>query len=134
MRLSRTLGNDSVTTSECYNSSMIPARLNLVCPQGTTFKKKFTFFDNDNLPLDLTGYSSKMQVRKTLATKTAMAEFNTPDEITIVGNEIQIDVHYSVTELFKAGEFMWDLEITSPTDERSRVFEGKFIVTPEVTR
>ena len=113
---------------------MIPARLSLVCPQGTTFKKTFTMLNPDGTDMDLTGYSSVMQARKSYGAKTPLFSISTDDFIMITNNEIVVDIHHLTTATFPKGDYVWDIEITSPWDERSRILEGVFIVTPEVTK
>lgn len=113
---------------------MIPARLSLVCPQGTTFRKTFTIFNPDGTAMDLTGYSSVMQARKSYGAKTPLFSVSTDDSISINNNEILVDIHHLQTADFPKGDYVWDIEITSPWDERSRILEGVLVVTPEVTK
>lgn len=113
---------------------MIPAKLNLVCSQGTTFQKTFRVYDENDAPFDLTGYTAAMQVRDKYSSSVFLFEVTTGDGITISGNTITVEVHYLVTEAFPEGDYVWDIEITSPSDKRDRVLQGIFIVTPEVTR
>lgn len=127
-------GNGLITKAQCYNFNMIPAKLSLVCPQGTTFKKTFTMFNPDGTDMDLTGYSSVMEARKSHGSKTALFTISTDDSISITNNEITVDIHHLQTAQFPKGDYVWDIEITSAMDERSRILEGVFIVTPEVTK
>ena len=113
---------------------MIPAKLNLICPQGATFLKTFRVYDENNLPFDLTGYTAAMQVRDKYTSTTYLFQVTTGSGITISGNTITVEVHYATTATFPDGDYVWDIEITSPTDKRDRVLQGMFLVTPEVTR
>jgi LEA14-like dessication related protein len=113
---------------------VIPAKLNLVCPQGTTFLKTFRVYDENDAPFDLTGYTAAMQVRDKYSSANYLFQVTTGNGITIVDNIITVEVHYSVTTTFLEGDYVWDIEITSPTDKRDRVLQGIFMVTPEVTR
>jgi LEA14-like dessication related protein len=113
---------------------VIPAKLNLICPQGTTFLKTFRVYDENDAPFDLTGYTAAMQVREKYPSTTYLFQVTTGSGITISGSTITVEVHYSVTTDFREGDYVWDIEITSPADKRDRVLQGIFMVTPEVTR
>lgn len=114
---------------------MIPGKYNIVCPQGSTYVQQFTYsIDND--PVDLTGYDARMQVREKYVSKTAIVSLDTDSGITLGGASGTIDVEISsgVTELIVAKDYVYDLELISPSNTVTRLIEGKFIVTPEVTR
>ncbi len=114
---------------------MNPGKLNLICPQGATFRKTFRVYDKNDVAIDLTGYTAQMQARKTTGAKTTILSVGTSTgEISITGNNIVVTIPYSDTELYPCGDFKWDIEITSPDDIRDRLIEGKFTVTPEVTK
>ena len=44
--------------------SLTPGRVNFVCPQGSTFRKTVTY-KIDDVPVNITGYTSRLQVRET---------------------------------------------------------------------
>ena len=114
---------------------MIPGKYNIVCPQGSTYVQQFTYsIDND--PVDLTGYGARMQVREKYVSKTAIVSLDTDSGIVLGGASGTIDVEISsgVTELIVAKDYVYDLELISPSNIVTRLIEGKFIVTPEVTR
>ena len=113
---------------------MIPAKLNLVCPQGTTFQKTFKIYNPDGTAMDLTGYTAVMQAKKSYTAKTNLFSISTDDDISISTNEINVDIHYLDTQGYSKGDYVWDMEITSPADVRSRILEGILTVTPEVTK
>lgn len=48
--------------------SRTPASYPMVWTRGSTVEEEFTYTDDDGLPIDLTGYEARMQVR-TLATR-----------------------------------------------------------------
>lgn len=75
-----------------------------------------------------------MQVREKYASQTYLFQVTTGSGITISGNVITVEVHYNTTKDFPAGNYVWDIEVTSPTDQRDRILQGSFVVTPEVTR
>ena len=114
---------------------MVPGKYNMICPQGATFAKQLTY-TIDSQPVDLTTYTARMQVREKYISKTAIVSLTTENGgITLGGEEGTIDIYISdeVTQLFIAKDYVYDLELVSATNVY-RLIEGKFIVTPEVTR
>ena len=114
---------------------MIPGKYNMVCPQGSTFVQELTYSVND-APVDLTGYSVAMQVREKHSSATTIVSVSSPSSgIEILGGGmIRVTILASVTADFLPKEYVYDIELTSPSGVVNRILEGKFIVTPEVTR
>lgn len=115
---------------------MTPGKYNIVCPQGTTFSQQFTYSIGGEL-VNLTSYTARMQVREKYISKTSIVDLSTENGgIELGGDEGTINVYISetVTALIPAKEYVYDLELISPSDFVYRLVEGKFIVTPEVTR
>lgn len=112
-----------------------PARYNMTCFQGATFDKTFTI-EIDNVPLDLTGYSSAMQVRQTIDSSSAVISLTAGTGITLGGTAgtIRTVIASTATAALSAGQYVYDLEITSGGGVVDRVLEGTFIVDGEVTR
>jgi hypothetical protein len=114
---------------------MIPGKYNMICPQGTTFSKQLTF-TIDSVPVDLTTYSARMQVREKYTSKTAIVTITTENGgISLGGEEGTIDLYVSDsnTSSIVPKNYVYDLELISSSNVY-RLIEGKFIVTPEVTR
>lgn len=114
---------------------MLPGKYNMVCPQGATFSKQLTY-TIDSVPVDLTTYTARMQVREKYTSKTAIVNLTTENGGIVLGGTLgTIDLYIAdeVTQLFIAKEYVYDLELVSAT-EVYRLIQGKFIVTPEVTR
>lgn len=114
---------------------MIPGKYNIVCPQGSTLQQQFVY-KVDDTPVDLTGYSARMQVREKHTSKIPTISINTTSGGMTVDNlgAINIEVSASSTEDLVAKEYVYDLEIISSSNIVTRLIEGKFLVTPEVTR
>jgi molybdopterin-binding protein len=114
---------------------MIPGRYNIVCSQGSTYSQQFTY-SIDDIPVNLTGYTARMQVREKHTSATTIVSLTTENGgITLGGDEGTIDVYIApgVTETFVAKEYVYDLELVTGSNVY-RIIEGKFIVSPEVTR
>ena len=114
---------------------MKPGKYNFVCPQGATFSKQLTW-EIDSIPVDLTTYTARMQVREKYTSPSAIINLTTENGgITLGGDEgtIDIDISATSTASLVAKEYVYDLELVS-SSVVTRLIEGKFIVTPEVTR
>jgi Na+/serine symporter len=114
---------------------MTPGLVNFVCPQGSTFRRTLTY-TLDEVPVNLTGYSSRLQVREAYYSEDPIVSLVSGSGITMGGSAGTIDIliSASVTSEFPTGTHVYDLEIVSPSNLVDRLIEGTFNVTPEVTR
>lgn len=116
---------------------MTPGRVNFICPQGSTFNRRLTY-KIDDVPVNLSGYSSRLQVREAHYSTDTIASLTSASAggITLGGSAGTIDILIEDDETadFSAGTFVYDLEIESVGGIVDRIIEGSFIVTPEVTR
>ena len=114
---------------------MTPGKYNMICPQGATFAKQLTYTIDDE-PVDLTTYTARMQVREKYTSKTFAVNLTTENGgITLGDDSGTIDLYIAdeVTSEISPKEYVYDIELVS-SGEVYRLLEGKFIVTPEVTR
>ena len=114
---------------------MTPGLVNFVCPQGSTFRRTLTY-TLDEVPVNLSGYSSRLQVREAYYSTDPLVSLVSGSGITMGGSAGTIDIliSASVTSGFPTGTHVYDLEIISPSNIVDRLVEGTFNVTPEVTR
>lgn len=113
---------------------MTPGKLNLVCPQGSTFSRTLTYSINSS-PVNLTGYQARLQIREYHYSDDFIASLTEASGITLGGSAGTIDIVIaaSTTQNFAPGTYVYDLELVNGS-EVTRLVEGKFSVTPEVTR
>lgn len=113
---------------------MTPGKLNLICPQGSTFNRVLTYKIDDN-PVDLTGYSARLQVREYHYSDDFIVSLTESSGISLGGSAGTIDIllSASATQEFVSGDYVYDLELVVGGTV-TRLVEGKFTVTPEVTR
>lgn len=115
---------------------MTPGKYNFICPQGATFSQELTWKIDEN-PVNLSGYSARMQVREKHSSDTKILDLSSQDgDITLGGSDgtILIEIPANDTESIIAKEYVYDIELISSSSIVTRIIEGKFIVTPEVTR
>jgi hypothetical protein len=112
-----------------------PGTYNIICPQGATFSKTISVAV-DGQPLDLTGYSAALQVRETYDSASTVVSLTNGSGITLGGvlGTINIVVASTATAAIPAGYYLYDLEITTGAGVKDRLIEGKFTVTPEITK
>ena len=112
-----------------------PAKYNTICPQGATYDTQFTYKIN-KFPVNLTGYTARMQVRETHTSPTTLVSLTNGSGITLggVAGTIDILISAATTAGFTPNTYVYDLELVSANGSVTRMVEGSFTVTPEVTR
>ncbi len=113
---------------------MATGKLDLSCPQGSTFSRTLTYKINDS-PVNLSGYTSNLQVREYHYSDDYLISLSNGSGITLGGSAgtIAVIMAASATTNFIPGSYVYDLEI-AVGGTVTRLIEGKFNVTPEVTR
>lgn len=112
-------------------------KYNVIADQGATFARLITWKDDENTPVDLTGYSARMQVREKYTSTVAALSLSTPSSGISLGTtngQITLSVPASTMAALPSGEYVYDLEMVSSTGAVTRLLQGTFTVTPEVTR
>jgi hypothetical protein len=86
--------------------------------------------------VDITGYTARMQLRSLPNDTIAVLTLTDTSGITIDGPSGTLAVQATATQTaaISAGPYYYDLEITSPTNVRTRIVQGEFNVNAEVTR
>lgn len=116
-----------------------PVEANLVVPKGATFRHKWTLTDpGTGDPLDLTqsGYSALGQVRAWYGSATVYHEWSS-DEVNLVlraNGELEIVVTGIESTIWTWWYGVYDIELTDPSEEVTRVASGSISVSPEVTQ
>jgi hypothetical protein len=106
-------------------------KYNIVAEQGATFNLNFRV-ETDGTAWNLTGYTFAMQVRRSTSATTTLLNL-TSATMTSVGH-VTATVNATTMSGVPAGRWVYDIELTSSGGEVTRILEGRFIVTPEVTQ
>ena len=106
-------------------------KYNIVAEQGATFNLNFRV-ETNGTPWNLTDYSFAMQVRRSTSATTTLLNL-TSATMTSVGH-VSATASATTMSSVPAGRWVYDIELTSLGGEVTRILEGRFIVTPEVTQ
>jgi hypothetical protein len=113
---------------------------NITCQQGATFQRQVTWTDPARDAYNLTGYTARMQVRDNVSSNTIVIALSTTagsgGTITLGGTAGTVDllIPAANTTTLTAGQYVYDLELVSGGGVVTRLLEGNFKVTAEVTR
>jgi hypothetical protein len=116
---------------------MPAGKYNITCEQGATLVRVFTYQNDDESVVNLSGYTASMQVRSTAKSATIITELSTfNNRITIDGDAgtITLTLTAGDTAVLPIVRAVYDLELTAPDSTVLRLLEGTFTVVPEVTR
>lgn len=112
---------------------MAASQQNLVIDQGADYYRTFTITSSDtNLPSDLTGYVFAGQIRRSV-TATANVAFTVGIVEAVLG-QAYLSLSNADTMLLVDTKYVYDIEITSVTNKKSRILEGMITINPNVTR
>lgn len=105
--------------------------------QGSTLLKPIVWKDSSGTPVNLTGYSARMQVRQSVASPDVLLELSTANnkiQITPLTGTITLVFDATTTAgiTWKRGKY--DLELTSSSGAVTRLIEGQITVSQEITR
>jgi hypothetical protein len=110
----------------------------IIIEQGATFRRVITWKDSAGVPINLTGWSAKMQVRERVRDGDVVLECSTANgRITLGGTAgtITIVAQDEVTALLpEMPKAVYDLELISGGGEVTRLLRGQVEIAPEVTR
>ena len=112
------------------------ATLNLHMVQGETFHLEMIWKDSTSTPVNLTGYTGRMQIRKKASSDDVLKSLTSGSGITLgtTNGKIEIDMTASGrSEEHWKDDAVYDFEIVTGSTVK-RLFEGTITMHPEVTR
>ena len=109
---------------------MTPELLNITSETFTTFEYTKEFVQ-DELPVDLTSYTAKMQVRTTPFTDTVLLELTELDGITLTSGG-ELSIKFTSDKIING---QYDVLLTDVANQTTyKVLYGTFRVNPTVTK
>ena len=114
-------------------------RLSIVIEQGTTFNPVLTYTDNAEppVPIDLTGYTARMQIRLKRTSPDFIHELTTENGgITLGGalGTITLLITSDDTTLFDFKSAVYDLELIDGSGRVIRLLQGSVTLSTEATK
>jgi hypothetical protein len=105
----------------------------LIVDQGSTFSTILTLTDDTtNLPINVSGYSINANIKKSYYSVNNTAVFTSTINDAANGN-VTILLSSSVSTNIKAGRYVYDVKVSSPSNVATRIVEGILTVTPRVS-
>lgn len=116
--------------------------LNIAMDQGSSLRYTFTLIDQDNLPIDLTSYDARLQIRRTYGDTSVLVNCTLANnKLSKLSNSVILNLLPTDTSLIRFNareddtlECVYDLEIISATGVVSKPAKGTFTINREVTR
>ena len=109
------------------------AKANILIDQGADFSTSLTVTGDDGSATDLTGYTASGQIRKHYTSST-YTDLDVTFGADRTSGVITIALGRTANEAMEAGRYVYDVEITSGANTRTRLVEGLATITPQVTR
>lgn len=116
---------------------MAAAEYDITVEQGATFQLNITWKNPDTTPVNLTGYTARMQIREKHSSTTALVSLTSAAGDIVLGGvlgTIVVTIPATVTDDLTIKRGVYDLELISGSSFVTRLIEGCVNVTPEVTR
>jgi hypothetical protein len=106
-------------------------KANLIIDQGTTYSTTIDIIDDNDMPIDLTGYTGSAQLRKHYSSSNSTSFAVSVDASSGI---LALSLTAAQTGALAAGRYVYDVELTNASNVVSRIVEGIVTVTPQVTR
>lgn len=121
---------------------MQAGRYNIRLYQGDTWSispvwKITSSITGSLVPVDVTGYTADMQVRRTTGSSTVIVELSTGNGRIVTGStdgKFTLSLSAVQTAALDVGNYVYDLEVTAPDSTVTKLLHGAFAVRAEVTR
>lgn len=114
--------------------------------QGATFALPIQYVDSAGVPVNLSGYDARAQVRTAYADQggTVLIDVSLDPSLAAAGTgiaftdatagELVMQISATDTTGMPTGAWVWDLEVESGDGVVTRLLGGRAMVSPEVTR
>jgi tRNA threonylcarbamoyladenosine modification (KEOPS) complex Pcc1 subunit len=114
----------------------LAATYGFTADKGATFTQVIKWKDNNNNLINLSGYSAEMVIReKTTATNVVLTLSTDNGRISLGGEAGTITLSVSADDMdIDASQYTYTLELTSVSNEVTRLLMGAFVVRPDVFR
>ena len=110
------------------------ARHDLQAWTRTTFERRFVWLDENENPVDLTGYEAHLHMRRSGVKEPAVEASTENEKISITPEEGKIELHLTAEDLnISSGTYSYDLLLIQGEYKKLLLY-GTFSVSPVVTK
>ena len=116
---------------------MSAAKYDIEIEQGATFATTLVWNDSAGDPMDLTGYTAKMHIRRTVASEDLLLELSTENDRIVLGGAlgtVALEIDADTTHEIDWQQAVYDLEVTALDGVVTRLISGDVLVSFGVTR
>jgi len=114
-----------------------PGNYDIIIYQGTTFSQVFTWRDQNNALVNLTGFTARMMARYSVDASVPFISLTTANNGIVLGaaaGTITLVMNSTATAALLPDNGIYDLEVIDGGGNVTRLLQGNFMVSPEVTR
>jgi len=120
----------------------VPAlRHDVIVEQGADFRLALRWLSANGTPVDLTGYTAESQMRASHSSVSVVLSFSStagissPTRILLGGaaGTVILEADAVATRAVTLRQGVYDVEVTSPAGAVTRLAEGRFLLSREVT-
>ena len=116
---------------------MAAVKYDFTIEQGATTTKPFVWKSSDGQPVDLTGYSVRMQVRRNVSSPDVLLEASTENgrfQLDAESGKFTLVLSATITSAITWQTGVYDIELTDSDSVVTRLIQGQIDVSKEVTR
>ena len=107
-------------------------KANILIDQGTDYSTTIYVSDENDVAIDVTGYTFTAKARKHYTSNTVYSFTMTITDA--VDGEVTMSMNAATTADISAGRYVYDAEMVDTANLTTRLVEGLLTVTPQVTR
>jgi hypothetical protein len=113
---------------------MPAANYDIYIEQGATYYQEFIWKDSNGVAINLSTYTSRMQVRQVKTENVILNLTNTSGMTLGSDGSIKISVSATTTSTLPTLGARYDLELQSANGTVTRLLQGEVVISAEVTR
>jgi hypothetical protein len=116
---------------------MPAAQYDFAIEQGATTIKPFVWKSSDGTPVDLSGYTARMQVRRSTSSEYVLLEASTDNgriQLDHEAGKLTLVLSAGVTAAIDWSRGRYDIELESPDGGVTRLIYGEISISKEITR
>lgn len=100
--------------------------------QGSEFVATMDLQNDDETPMNLTGFQVYSQFRKSYMS--TLGHNFIAEVVNAATGKIQLKLTGTYSSSIRAGRYLYDVELVSQTGSKTRVVEGIVTINPEITK